>query len=101
MCQRSHEVTTSARTKMLNATFAALADPTRRAVIERLMAGEATVSELAAPFDMTLPAVLHHLKVLEAATLIERQRRGQVTRVRLHPKAMASARDWLDGQRQS
>ena len=83
--------------KQLNATFAALADPTRRAVLERLTQGDATLSELAAPFDMTLPAVLHHLRVLEAAALIERDKRGQRTHVRLRQDAMALARAWFDG----
>ncbi len=82
--------------KQLNATFAALADPTRRALLEQLVAGEATLSELAAPFKMTLPAVLHHLKVLEAAALIERNKHGYRTRIRLRLEAMASARDWFD-----
>ncbi len=61
----------------LSSTFAALADPTRRAILARLAAGEATVTELAAPFAMSLPAVSKHLKVLERAGLIERGRTGQ------------------------
>lgn len=82
--------------KQLNVTFAALADPTRRAILERLLAGDASVSELAAPFTMTLPAILHHLKVLEAAALIERDKHHGRTSIRLHESGMASARDWLE-----
>ena len=64
-------------TDHLSLTFAALADPTRRAILARLLAGESTVTELAEPFDMTLPAVTKHLKVLERAGLIARARRAQ------------------------
>jgi DNA-binding transcriptional ArsR family regulator len=80
----------------LDATFAALSDPTRRAILARLASGEATVGELAEPFQISLPAISRHLKVLEEASLIERKRDGQRKRCRLKPDALASAREWLD-----
>lgn len=83
----------------LDATFAALADPTRRAILRRLMAGEATVGELAAPFPMSQPAVSKHLKVLERAHLISRGRDGQRRPCRLEPRALQAAAGWLDGYR--
>ena len=79
----------------LDATFAALADPTRRAMLARLALGEASVTELAAPFDMTLPAVSKHLKVLERAGLITRGREAQWRPCRLEPKALKEVDDWL------
>lgn len=81
--------------KRLNAVFAALADPTRRAVLERLVAGDATVGEISSPFDISSPAVSRHLRILEAAELIERERRGQQILLRLHPTAFAAVNAWL------
>jgi DNA-binding transcriptional ArsR family regulator len=80
----------------LDRTFAALADPTRRAILARLAEGEATVNELAAPFDISLPAVSRHLKVLESARLIVRARDRQFQRCRLAPNALRDAADWLE-----
>jgi DNA-binding transcriptional ArsR family regulator len=87
-------------TEHLNATFAALADPTRRAILARLAAGEATVNELAEPFDMTQPAVSKHLKVLERAGLISRDRDARRRPSRLAPERLAEASAWLDQYRQ-
>ena len=84
----------------LSTVFSALADPTRRAILERLSRGEATVTELAAPFEMSLPAVSKHLKVLERAGLISRGREAQWRPCRLEPKAMQGAATWLDAYRQ-
>jgi DNA-binding transcriptional ArsR family regulator len=83
----------------LDHTFAALADPTRRAILVRLAAGEATVNELARPFTISLPAISRHLTVLERAALIVRQRDGQHRRCRLAPRALAEAEEWLAFQR--
>jgi DNA-binding transcriptional ArsR family regulator len=83
----------------LNDTFAALADPTRRAILARLMGGEATVTELAEPFAMTLPAVSKHLKVLEKAGLITRGREAQWRPCRLEADPLREIADWLDGYR--
>jgi DNA-binding transcriptional ArsR family regulator len=83
----------------LNDTFAALADPTRRAILARLMGGEATVTELAEPFAMTLPAVSKHLKVLEKAGLITRGREAQWRPCRLDADPLREVADWLDGYR--
>lgn len=82
-------------TEQLDATFAALADPTRRAILERLRAGEATVTELAAPFAMSQPAISKHLKVLERAGLISRRRDAQRRPCRLQAAPLQSATDWL------
>ncbi|MCC6302536.1 MAG: winged helix-turn-helix transcriptional regulator [Gammaproteobacteria bacterium] len=79
----------------LGATFAALADPTRRAILARLASGEASVTELAEPFDMTLPAVTKHLKVLERAGLIRRGRAAQWRPCRLEAKPLAEVADWV------
>ena len=79
----------------LNATFSALADPTRRAILARLATGEATVMELAEPFDMTQPAVSRHLKVLESAGLITRRVEGTKRPCRLAPSAIAEIDQWL------
>src|SRR5262245_46873583 len=84
----------------LSTVFSALSDPTRRAILERLSRGEATVLELAAPFEMSLPAVSKHLKVLEKAGLISRGREAQWRPCRLEAKAMQGAADWLDAYRQ-
>jgi len=88
------------QTHQLDATFAALADPTRRAILARLAKGEASVSELAEPFAMTQPAVSKHLKVLEKAGLIERNRAAQRRPSRLRPQPLADAVRWLEDYRQ-
>ena len=84
----------------LSSTFAALADPTRRAILARLVSGEATVTELAAPFEMSLPAVSKHLKVLERAGLIARGRSAQWRPCRLEPAPLRDANEWLESYRQ-
>ena len=86
-------------TDRLNATFAALADPTRRAILARLASGEASVSELAVPFEMSLPAVSKHLKVLERAGLITRGRAAQWRPCRLEAAPLKDAADWLEEYR--
>src|SRR5581483_8121324 len=83
----------------LDATFAALADPTRRAILARLATGEATVSELAAPFRMSQPAVSKHLKVLERAGLVTTGRDAQRRPRRIAPGPLKAAADWLDAYR--
>jgi DNA-binding transcriptional ArsR family regulator len=84
----------------LSSTFAALADPTRRAILARLASGEATVTELAAPFAMSLPAVSKHLKVLERAGLIARARTAQWRPCLLAPAPLRDANEWLETYRQ-
>ena len=79
----------------LDRTFAALSDPTRRAILARLALGEATAGELAEPFAISQPAISRHLRVLESATLIERTRDGQHRRCSLLPLALKDANDWL------
>src|SRR5512132_1005910 len=86
---------------LLDATFAALADPTRRAILARLASGQATVTELAAPFDMSQPAISKHLKVLERAGLVSRSRDAQKRPVRVEPKPLAEATLWLDRYREA
>lgn len=86
-------------TAQLDATFAALADPTRRAILARLREGDATVGELAAPFAMTQPAISKHLKVLERAGLISRGRDGRRRPSRLEGAPLAEATEWLEGYR--
>jgi DNA-binding transcriptional ArsR family regulator len=81
---------------LLDATFTALADPTRRAIVARLAHGDATVNELAAPFDMTLPAISKHLKVLERCGLISRTRQAQVRPCHLEAAALDAAVSWID-----
>jgi len=83
----------------LDATFAALADPTRRAILARLADGEATVTELAAPFAMSQPAISKHLKVLERAGLITRGREAQRRPRKLEPRPLAEATDWIERYR--
>jgi DNA-binding transcriptional ArsR family regulator len=83
----------------LDATFSALADPTRRAILARLARGETSVMELAKPFDMSLPAVSKHLKVLERAGLIARGREAQFRPCRIEPKALKDIDDWLESYR--
>ena len=86
-------------TAQLDATFAALADPTRRAILARLTAGEATVNELTAPFAMSQPAISKHLKVLERAGLVSRGRDAQRRPVRLEARPLKTAVDWLEHYR--
>jgi DNA-binding transcriptional ArsR family regulator len=81
-------------------TFAALADPTRRAILTRLTDGEATVTELAEPFDMSMPAISKHLKVLERAGLIARTRDAQWRPCRLDAGPLKQASDWVDRYRE-
>ena len=83
----------------LDRQFTALADPTRRAILARLALGEATVGELQRPFGISQPAISRHLKVLEAAGLIEGGRAAQARPRRLKPEGLTAARDWLDGLR--
>jgi DNA-binding transcriptional ArsR family regulator len=83
----------------LSATFAALADPTRRAILARLALGETSVTELAEPFEMSLPAVSKHLKVLEHAGLIVRGREAQWRPCRIEPRALKEVDDWLERYR--
>ena len=83
----------------LNGVFSALADPTRRAILARLALGETTVGELAEPFEMSLPAVSKHLKVLEGVGLLRRERQGRVHRCRLDAAAMREAADWIEHYR--
>ena len=87
-------------TDPLSNTFAALADPTRRAILARLATGEATVNQLAEPFEMTLQAVSKHLKVLERAGLISRGRDAQYRPCRLESAPLDSAIDWVEEHRQ-
>src|ERR671935_1901630 len=84
----------------LTTTFAALADPTRRAILARLAAGEASVTELAEPFEMTLPAVSKHLKVLERAGLIARGRERQWRPARLDARPLKEVAEWAQAYRQ-
>lgn len=83
----------------LDATFAALADPTRRAILARLAGGEATVQDLAQPFAMSLPAISKHLKVLERAGLIARSREAQWRPCRIEPRGLKDVDTWLDHYR--
>jgi DNA-binding transcriptional ArsR family regulator len=84
----------------LDRTFSALADPTRRAILARLASGDATVTELARPFEITLPAVSKHLKVLERAGLIERGRERQWRPARLHAEPLRAVAEWTLGYRE-
>jgi DNA-binding transcriptional ArsR family regulator len=83
----------------LSATFAALADPTRRAILARLAQGQASVTELAEPFDMTMPAVTKHLKVLESAGLVTRAREAQWRPCHLNPAPLKDANAWIEEYR--
>ncbi len=83
----------------LSSTFQALADPTRRAILARLALGETSVGELAAPFDMSQPAISKHLKVLERSGLISRSRDAQTRPCRLEPQALKSVDEWLEDYR--
>jgi DNA-binding transcriptional ArsR family regulator len=86
-------------TASLDATFAALSDPTRRAILARLAEGEATVNELVAPFKLSQPAISKHLKVLEKAGLISRGRDAQRRPCRIEARPLAEANQWLEGYR--
>jgi DNA-binding transcriptional ArsR family regulator len=87
-------------TDQLSVTFAALADPTRRAILAHLARGEASVTELAQPFEMSLPAISKHLKVLERAGLITRGREAQWRPCRLEAEPLKDAADWIEQYRQ-
>jgi DNA-binding transcriptional ArsR family regulator len=86
-------------TDLLSTTFAALADPTRRAILARLAIGESSVNQLAEPFDISLPAISRHLKVLENAGLITRGRDAQWRPCKLNPDRLKTVDDWLDDYR--
>ena len=88
-----------AKAEVLDARFAALADPTRRAIIARLAKGEATVTQLAAPFTMSQPAITKHLKVLERAGLISRGREAQRRPCKLRPEAIRDVAEWTEHYR--
>ncbi|MEH6754068.1 MAG: metalloregulator ArsR/SmtB family transcription factor [Alphaproteobacteria bacterium] len=79
----------------IDQTFTALADPTRRAILARLASGEASVGEIAEPFDMSLPAVSKHLKILEQAGLLERRRDGRTLYCRMGPKSLEDVSEWI------
>lgn len=87
-------------TDLLSTTFAALADPTRRAILARLTHGPATINELAEPFDMTLPSVSRHVKVLEGAGLVSKARKAQFRSCRLETLPLEAADSWLAEYRQ-
>jgi DNA-binding transcriptional ArsR family regulator len=87
------------QSEALDRTFAALADPTRRAIVERLARGEASVSQLARPFRMSLPAVGKHLAVLEEAGLVHSRKRGRVRTCRLEPRPLRRASHWIERHR--
>jgi DNA-binding transcriptional ArsR family regulator len=90
---------TAAIGERLDATFAALADPTRRAIVARLATGDATVNELAEPFDLSLPGISKHLKVLERSGLITRRRQAQFRPCHLERQALDAAADWIEANR--
>jgi DNA-binding transcriptional ArsR family regulator len=83
----------------LDQVFHALADPTRRGIVERLVRGPASVSELSRPLAMSLPAVLQHLQVLEASGLVRSEKAGRVRTCRIEPDALRAAEAWVTGQR--
>jgi DNA-binding transcriptional ArsR family regulator len=83
----------------LDKVFHALADPTRRGMVERLVRGPASVSELSRPLEMSLPAVLQHLQVLEASGLVRSEKAGRVRTCRIEPDALRAAEAWVTGQR--
>lgn len=83
----------------LDLAFQALADPTRRTIVSRLSRGPASVSELARPLEMTLPAVLQHLRLLEESGLVRSEKKGRVRTCRIEPKALRSAEGWIARQR--
>jgi DNA-binding transcriptional ArsR family regulator len=84
------------KTGSLDAVFAALSDPIRRRILERLAHGEASVGDLAAPFRVTAPAISRHLRVLERAGLLDRHKKGRVHRCRLRPRPMNDAVEWIE-----
>jgi DNA-binding transcriptional ArsR family regulator len=84
----------------LDKTFAALADPARRAIVERLVSGPASVSELARPLPMSLPAVMLHLKVLEESGLVTSRKEGRVRTCRIEPQMLSQAEQWVSERRQ-
>jgi DNA-binding transcriptional ArsR family regulator len=90
----------TATTDHLSPIFAALADPTRRAIVARLADGEATVTELAAPFDLSLPAISKHLKVLQRAGIVEQGRQAQWRPCRLKPEPLRDIESWLERYRE-
>ena len=92
---------TAATEQRLDATFAALADPTRRAIVARLAAGDATVNELAQPFHLSLPGISKHLKVLERSGLITRSRQAQFRPCHLERDALDTAIDWIEASRRT
>lgn len=92
-------VKSQVRPDPLDLVFSALSDPTRRAIVVRLSTGEASVSELAEPFDVSLPAITKHLAVLEHAGLLEHEKKGRVRHCRLVATPMRAADDWLGGYR--
>jgi DNA-binding transcriptional ArsR family regulator len=96
---RTGDVVTAAVEERLDATFAALADPTRRAIVARLAAGDATVNELAEPFELSLPGISKHLKVLEHSGLITRRRQAQFRPCHLERRALDAAVDWIEANR--
>ena len=100
MQRHSHSAATPNVDAILDATFAALADPTRRKILARLAAGQATVTELAAPFAITQPAISKHLKVLERAGLISRDRDAQRRPSRLQAQPLSEATAWLERYRE-
>jgi DNA-binding transcriptional ArsR family regulator len=85
----------------LDHVFQALADPTRRGMLAQLSRGPASVSELARPFDMSLPAIVQHLQVLETSGLVTSEKIGRVRTCRIEPKALMTAEDWISSQRAS
>src|SRR3954447_21616633 len=95
----SEHVVTTAIEDRLDATFAALADPTRRAIVARLARGDATVNELAQPFELSLPGISKHLKVLERSGLITRSRQAQFRPCHLERPALDVALDWIETNR--
>ncbi len=87
------------QSEVLDRTFSAIADPTRRDILERLAAGPASVTELAEPYGISLPGVLKHIRILEGADLIATEKRGRTRECRLGPADMDEASDWIDHQR--
>lgn len=86
--------------EILDTTFAALADPTRRAILQKLADGEQTVGELAEPFDMSLAAVSKHIHLLTRANLVSQRKEGRIRHCRLEPDTLKTATDWMDFYRQ-
>ena len=87
------------QSQVLDRTFSALADPTRRDILERLAAGPASVTELAEPYGISLPGMLKHIAILERADLVASEKRGRTRRCRLGPADMDEASDWIEHQR--